>query len=116
MIVILKGNAVESQIQAVEEKIREHGLDVHRSDGVEHTILGVVGDRTSLDPREFSTMAGVRDVLLVSTPFKLASREFHPDDSVVFVKDIPISRTSGGPWSGNGRIASSEGTPLLCKL
>lgn len=93
MIIILKGNATEAHIRGIEGKIREHDLEVHRSDGVEHTILGVVGDRSRVDPREFIAMEGVREVLAVSTPYKLASREFHPDDSVVYVTDIPV----GGP-------------------
>ncbi|MCP4675970.1 MAG: 3-deoxy-7-phosphoheptulonate synthase [Deltaproteobacteria bacterium] len=93
MIVICKSSAAKSQIEAIEKKIRETGLDVHRSDGVDHTILGVVGDRSKADPREFLAMPGVREVLEVSTPYKLASREFHPDDSVVYVDDVPV----GGP-------------------
>lgn len=90
MIVILKSNATEAQIQAVEKKIHDRGLEVHRVDGVEHTILGIIGDASGLDPREFSSMAGVRELLPVSTPYKLAGREFHPDDSVVLVRDIPV--------------------------
>ncbi len=49
MIIICETKATETQIAALQQKIREAGLDVHRSDGVEHTILGVVGDRNRLD-------------------------------------------------------------------
>jgi len=85
MIIICEAKATEAQIQALEQKINEAGLVVHRSDGVEHTILGVVGDRTRLDIDVVSLMPGVRDVVLVSTPYKLASHEFHPEDTVVRV-------------------------------
>jgi 3-deoxy-7-phosphoheptulonate synthase len=87
MIIIFEAKATEAQIQSVQNKIKEAGLVVHRSDGVEHTILGVVGDRNRLDIGAFPLMPGVRDVVLVSTPYKLASHEFHPEDTVVRVAD-----------------------------
>ena len=85
MIIICETKATEAQIKAVEDKIKEVGLTVHRSDGVEHTILGVVGDRNRLDIGAVSMMPGVRDTVIVSTPYKLTSREFHPEDTVVRV-------------------------------
>jgi len=85
MIIVFETTATEAQIKGVELKVRESGLEVHRSDGIEHTILGVVGDRSRLDSRLFSVMPGVRDVLPVSTPYKLASRQFHPEDSRIRV-------------------------------
>jgi 3-deoxy-7-phosphoheptulonate synthase len=85
MILICEAKATEAQINALEQKIRDAGLVVHRSDGVEHTILGVVGDRNRLDVEVVSMMPGVRDVVMVSTPYKLASREFHPEDTIVRV-------------------------------
>jgi 3-deoxy-7-phosphoheptulonate synthase len=87
MIIIFEAKATEAQIQSVQNKIKEADLLVHRSDGVEHTILGVVGDRNRLDIGAFSLMPGVRDVVLVSTPYKLASHEFHPEDTVVRIAD-----------------------------
>ncbi|MBN2322036.1 MAG: 3-deoxy-7-phosphoheptulonate synthase [Acidobacteria bacterium] len=85
MIIICEAKATEAQVKAVESKIKEAGLTVHRSDGVEHTILGVVGDRNRLDIGAVSMMPGVRDTVIVSTPYKLTSREFHPEDTVVRV-------------------------------
>jgi 3-deoxy-7-phosphoheptulonate synthase len=85
MIIICEAKATEAQVNAIESKIREAGLVVHRSDGVEHTILGVVGDRNRLDVGTVSVMPGVRDVVSVSTPYKLASHEFHPENTIVRV-------------------------------
>ncbi len=90
MIIICETKATETQIGALQQKIRDAGLEVHRSDGVEHTVLGVVGDRNRLDVGAFSMMPGVRDVVLVSTPYKLASREFHPEDTVVRVGETSL--------------------------
>ncbi len=83
MIIVCETKATEAQIVAVQNKIEEAGLTVHRSDGVEHTILGVVGDRNRLDVGVLSMMPGVRDAVAVSTPYKLTSREFHPEDTIV---------------------------------
>jgi len=90
MIIICEAKATETQIGALQQKIREAGLEVHRSDGVEHTVLGVVGDRNRLDIGAVSMMPGVRDVVMVSTPFKLASREFHPEDTVVRIGETSL--------------------------
>jgi 3-deoxy-7-phosphoheptulonate synthase len=85
MIIVCETKATETQITALQQAIREAGLQVHRSDGAEHTVLGVVGDRNRLDIGAFSLMPGVRNVVPVSTPYKLASREFHLEDTVVSV-------------------------------
>ena len=85
MIIICEARATEAQIAALQQKIQEAGLVVHRSDGVEYTILGVVGDRNKLDIEAVSMMPGVRDVVMVSTPYKLASHDFHPEDTMVRV-------------------------------
>ncbi len=90
MIIVFETNATEGQIKGTEEEIRKLGLDVHRSDGAQHTILGVVGDRSRVDIMTFKVMPGIRDVVPVSSPYKLASRDFHPEDSVVYVKDLPV--------------------------
>ncbi len=90
MIIICEAKATETQIGALQQKIRDAGLEVHRSDGVEHTVLGVVGDRNRLDVGTVSMMPGVRDVVIVSTPYKLASREFHPEDTVVRVGETSL--------------------------
>ncbi len=90
MIIICETKATETQISALQQKIRDAGLEVHRSDGVEHTVLGVVGDRNRLDVGAVSMMPGVRDVVIVSTPYKLASREFHPEDTVVRVGETSL--------------------------
>ncbi len=85
MIIVCEAKATEEQIVAVVQAIVKVGLKVHRSDGAEHTVLGVVGDRSRLDVGAFSIMPGVRDVIIVSKPYKLASREFHSDDTIVTV-------------------------------
>jgi 3-deoxy-7-phosphoheptulonate synthase len=83
MIVICEAKATEEQINSVQQKIRDAGLEVHRSDGAEYTVVGVVGDIKRLDAGAIQVMPGVREVVRVSSPYKLASREFHPEDTIV---------------------------------
>ena len=90
MIIVCETKATEAQISAIQQKIREAGLEVHRSDGVDNTVLGVVGDRNRLDIGVFTLLPGVRDVVPVSTPYKLASREFRPEDTLVRVREMAI--------------------------
>jgi len=90
MIIICETKATDAQISALEKAIRDAGLQVHRSDGAEHTVLGVVGDRSRLDMDAFALMPGVRNVVPVSTPYKLASREFHPENTAVAVRDRTV--------------------------
>jgi 3-deoxy-7-phosphoheptulonate synthase len=82
---------------------------VHRSDGVENTVLGVVGDRSRLDIEAFALMPGVRDVVPVSSPYKLASREFHPDDTVVRVgESVLVGGTEIAVMAGPCAVESPE--------
>ncbi len=90
MIIVCEAKATETQISAMQQKIREAGLEVHRSDGVENTVIGVVGDRNRLDIGAIALMPGVREVVPISTPYKLASREFHPEDTTVQVGETVL--------------------------
>jgi 3-deoxy-7-phosphoheptulonate synthase len=126
MIIICETKATETQIGALQQKIRDAGLDVHRSDGVEHTVLGVVGDRNRLDIGAVSMMPGVRDVVMVSTPYKLASCEFHPEDTVVRVGETslvggmevcvmagPCAIESEEQINASAEIAAANGAQIL---
>jgi 3-deoxy-7-phosphoheptulonate synthase len=93
MLIVLDHQASEDQINGVADTARACGLDVHRSDGAEHSILGLVGDCRELSPQRFAVLPGVREVLRVSTPYRLASRAFHPEPSIVAVGAVWI----GGP-------------------
>ncbi|MFC1543897.1 3-deoxy-7-phosphoheptulonate synthase [Gemmatimonadota bacterium] len=90
MVIVMSPNASEDQIQAVIEKITEKDLDVHRSTGKSRTIIGVIGTNILLDPRDFELMEGVSEVVRVSEPYKLASRTFHPEPTVITFGDITI--------------------------
>lgn len=82
MMIIMKSNATPEQVEHVIEKIKEEGLAVHLSQGVEATIIGAIGETHNIPVERFETLEGVESVKRITQPFKLASRQFHPENSV----------------------------------
>ena len=89
MVVVMQERATEAQIEQVVARLVEMGMDVHRSTGVTRTVLGAVGQGHP-DPGLIEMMEGVHEVLRISSPYKLASRTYKPEDTVVMVGDIRI--------------------------
>jgi len=86
----MSNRATEEQIQRVVAQLVDMGYDVHRSTGVARTVLGAVGSARSGDPRLLEVLEGVQEVVKISEPYKLASRTFKPDDTVITVGDVRI--------------------------
>jgi 3-deoxy-7-phosphoheptulonate synthase len=93
MIIVMSANANAREISEVIARIRAMGYDVHLSHGKERTIIGVIGRGTPIDREQLSLMSGVQQVMPVTHPYKIASREFHPDDTLVPLNGIEV----GGP-------------------
>jgi 3-deoxy-7-phosphoheptulonate synthase len=83
MIVVMQEGATEDQVQRVINKLMELGFDIHRSTGAVHTVLGAVGSQAGFDTRDLEILDGVEEVLRISAPYKLASRHFRPEGSVI---------------------------------
>lgn len=90
MIIVLKPRTSEENISRVENMIKRRGLDTHTVRGAEMTIIGCIGDTTSVDPRLFEVDASVDKVMHVQEPYKLANRAFHPEDSVIDVSGVKV--------------------------
>jgi len=86
----MKQGATSAQIANVTARIEQLGCRVHLSEGEERTIIGVIGNGRPLDCEPIERMAGVERTVPILRPFKLASREFHPQDTVVMVNGVPI--------------------------
>lgn len=82
MMIIMKSNATPQQVEHVIEHVRAAGLAVHLSQGVETTIIGAIGETHNLPTEMFEGLEGVETVQRITKPYKLASRQFHPGDSV----------------------------------
>jgi 3-deoxy-7-phosphoheptulonate synthase len=83
MVIVMNEGASEEQIQRVIDRVISSGFDVHRSTGASHTVLGAVGVHRDFDHRDFELLEGVREVVRITQPFKLASRQFKPQGTIV---------------------------------
>ncbi len=86
----MEENAPDSAIERVIRRVEAAGLRTHLSKGIERTIIGCIGDERIISQIPFAAMPFVEKVLPVLSPFKIASRAFHPDDSVVEVGGVRI--------------------------
>ncbi len=91
MIVVMKHNAAEEDVARVTDKLEQMGYGVHLSSGENRTIIGVIGQRREEAAQTLEAMPQVEQVVFITRPFKLAGREFHPDNTV-----IPIGEDSVG--------------------
>jgi 3-deoxy-7-phosphoheptulonate synthase len=90
MVVVMEERATEEQIQDVIAHLVEQGFDVHRSTGALRTVIGAVGGNRAADPRLIEVLDGVHEVLRITEPYKLASRTFKPENTVITVGDVRI--------------------------
>jgi 3-deoxy-7-phosphoheptulonate synthase len=93
MIVVLNRDSTKEDLDSIQKRIEGHGLRAQISTGVERTVVGVLGSIPSEFKDEMELMPGVAEVVVISKPYKLASREFHPEDSIIRVGNAVI----GGP-------------------
>jgi 3-deoxy-7-phosphoheptulonate synthase len=89
MVVVMQERATEAEIQSVIAQLIEMGFDVHRSTGSSRTVIGAVGNGNS-DPQLLEVQPGVHEVLRITEPYKLASRTFKPENTVITVGDVRI--------------------------
>src|SRR4051794_17198057 len=88
MVIVMNKHASDADIEHVVAVLSERGFDVHRSTGSDQTVLGVVGDVASVDPREFEVFSGVQEAVRVSEPYKLSSRSFRREKTVVTARGV----------------------------
>ena len=89
MVIVMKERATEDQIEAVVAQLLEMGYDVHRSAGATRSVIGAVGQGEG-DLQLIAIQEGVQEVLRITEPYKLASRTFRPENTVVTVGDVRI--------------------------
>ena len=90
MLVVMQQGATEAQIQNIIDRLVQDGFDIHRSTGVIHTVLGGVGGKEDFDTAVVEMMEGVKEVHRIVSPYKLASRGFRPQGTIVKIGDVEI--------------------------
>ncbi len=119
MIVVMQEGAAEEQVQNVIDRLIQMGLDVHRSTGTAHTVLGAVGG-APVDQRDIELLDGVREVVKISASYKLASRAFKPGGTIVKVgpagRQIEIGGNNVVMMAGPCTVESSEQVDTIARI
>lgn len=125
MIIIMKPRATKEQLNKVIQRVEAEGLSYQLNQGSEQVVLGLIGDTRSIQDVAFLSYEGVEKNMRISNTYKLTSREFHPQDTVVDVDGVKIGDgsfvTMAGPCSIEGleqiretaRMAKAGGAKIL---
>jgi len=117
VIVVMQQEAGESEVRGVCEHLERAGLAVHLSQGVERTIIGAIGDRGKLSGLVLEALPGVEKVVSILAPYKLVSRTFRPEDTVVEADHLAIGgravQVMAGPCAVEDRAQLLEAAHMV---
>ncbi len=113
MILILKENYDQNQLDNLSNWLRQNNVDIHMCKGEHTTIMGLIGDTSALDIDMLSTLDIVESARRIQEPYKNANRKFHPEDTVVTVGDVKIG---GGNFAIIAGPCSVESEEQLCTI
>jgi 3-deoxy-7-phosphoheptulonate synthase len=116
MIVVMRVGSTEREIDGVLERLKELGFKGSLSRGVERTVVGVVGQTYPELADELAVLEGVADVVPVSRPYKLASREFKPEDTVIEVGNVAIGGGKTVVMAGQCSVDTEEQMMATARL
>ncbi|CAK7042180.1 MAG: Phospho-2-dehydro-3-deoxyheptonate aldolase [Eubacterium sp.] len=108
MIVVVKPGTPEEEVQKLAAAIENQGLKIHYSQGVDHTILGLIGETQTIDVHKLRSNHIVEKVMRVQEPYKKANRAFHPDDSIIDVQGNRIGEGHVSVIAGPCSVESEE--------
>jgi len=116
VVVILERHATPEQIENVIKHLEGFGFQVHKSVGAERTILGAIGVKPDFDIRKVSILEGVEEVYRVTTPYKLASRNFKEDNTIIKIKDVEIGGNKVVMMAGPCSVENEDQIFRLAKV
>lgn len=90
MIAVIKKNTTEAQMNHLINWLKEQNVDVHISNGVDYTVLGLVGDTSRIDIDLLDSLEIIESVKRVAEPFKQCNRKFHPEDTIIDINGVKI--------------------------
>lgn len=108
MIVVMKPGSTKENLEAVIKKIEAAGLRTHLSKGEEVTIVGVIGDKKIIANLELQMMAGVEKTVRITEKYKLVSRDFHPEDTIIDAGGVKIGGSEVVVMAGPCAVESLE--------
>ena len=107
MLIVMQPRTSEDNIKKVISFIKEKGFDAHVSNGENQTVIGAVGKKV-IDKRDIELLAGVKEVIRISSPYKLVSRVFKPEDTIIDVKGVKIGGGNIGMIAGPCTVETYE--------
>jgi 3-deoxy-7-phosphoheptulonate synthase len=114
MVVVMQTGASEEQIQHVVDRLVALGFDIHRSTGASQTVLGAVGVRPDFDTRDIEVLEGVREVVRITQPYKLASRAFRSEGTIVELRNgVRIGGPEVTVMAGPCAVESAEQIDMI---
>jgi 3-deoxy-7-phosphoheptulonate synthase len=108
VLVVMQSGATPSDIDGVVEKIESLGFQAHPMPGAQRTAVCVTGNPGAVDPQHFEFLPGVQEVIRVSKPYKLVSRELKPDDTVIDVRGAKVGGGSFAVMAGPCAVESRD--------
>ncbi|MBV6511315.1 MAG: 3-deoxy-7-phosphoheptulonate synthase [Ignavibacteriales bacterium] len=108
MVVVLEKNATQEQLENVIKHLEDYGFAVHKSTGEEQIVLGAIGVRPDFDTRKVKLLDGVSEVYRITEPFKLASRAFQKENTLIKVKNVVLGGRDVVVMAGPCSIESEE--------
>lgn len=115
MFIVLKGNSDQAQLERLKGWLEGKGIQIHSSEGVSKTILGLVGDTSLLDIDLIAALDIVEDVKRIQEPYKNANRKFHPEDTVIALGDTHIGGGTLTVMAGPCSVESEEQLVTIAK-
>lgn len=115
MLIVMDRSATPADVDRVVEAAAGMGLKAHPIPGEQRTAVGITGNRGTVEPNAFEDLPGVLEVIKVSHPYKLVSREFHPDDTIVSIGGVPVGGTRLAIIAGPCAVESLEQTVTIAR-
>ena len=116
MVIVMKAGATEEQIQHVVDRLHQFGLREHISRGEERTLIGAIGDERVLRAIPLEAVPGVEKVMAVLAPYKLASREFQSEDTVINVNGVEVGGKKVVVMAGPCAVESEEQITTIAEI
>ncbi|HEX9251923.1 MAG TPA: 3-deoxy-7-phosphoheptulonate synthase [Ignavibacteriaceae bacterium] len=116
MIVVLEKTVNDKQLENIIKHLEDFGFAIHKSTGEERMILGAIGVQPNFDTRKIKILDGVEEVYRITESFKLASRSFKKDDTIIKIKDVVIGGNEVSVIAGPCSVESEEQIMIIAEL
>ncbi len=116
MIVVLEKTVNDKQLENIIKHLEDFGFAIHKSTGEERMILGAIGVQPNFDTRKIKILDGVEEVYRITEAFKLASRSFKKEDSIIKIKDVVIGGNEVNVIAGPCSVESEEQIMIIAEL